>query len=45
MCLKGSNFALEGGATLEIRNKPRNPKMKVILEITCKGRWDEAMTN
>jgi hypothetical protein len=40
---KGSNAANEGGHTLEIRNKPRKPKMNDILYKICRGSWEHAL--
>jgi hypothetical protein len=40
---KGSNAANEGGQTLEIRNKPRKPKMNGILYKICRERWEHAL--
>jgi hypothetical protein len=39
----GSNAANEGGHTLEIRNKPRKPKMNDILYKTWRGNWEHAL--
>jgi hypothetical protein len=39
ICLRGSNEALEEGATLEMRSIARNPNKKAFLCKILRGRW------